>query len=128
MFKGSEAIVASITALLGAILGIFKYFQYRTRRDKMALVRQAFETVVDSLASDDEVERIAGAILLRRFFDRKTEVGVAGKPYRKEAVNVMAAILRSQPRGNFQKLQLTQSRVDHEAVGIIGEAGPESTI
>ena len=75
MFKESAAILTAITALLAGILGILKYFQYRTRRDKIMLVRQAFDTVVNSLASNVEVERMAGAILLRRFFDRETEVG-----------------------------------------------------
>jgi hypothetical protein len=51
-----------------------------------------------------EVEQLAGAILLRRFFDRRTEVGIGGVPYWREAVNVSAAILREQVRGNFQKL------------------------
>lgn len=68
------------------------------------LVRQSFDAVIKSLASNVEVERMAGAILLRRFFDRETEVGVAGTPYWKEAVDVTAAILRGQATGNFQKL------------------------
>jgi hypothetical protein len=119
-------LVAVISAVITGILGIFKYFQYRTRRDKLMLVRQSFEAVAKSLASNVEVERLAGAILLRRFFDRETEVGIAGTPhptllrrffhsepkdgtadeppYSKEAVDVTAAILRSQTTGNFQKL------------------------
>ena len=105
MFKEFATILTSIVALLAGILGIFKYFQYRTRRDKIMLVRQAFEAVVKSLASNVEVERMAGAILLRRFFDWDTEIGIAGNtPYWKEAVDVTAAILRGQVRGNFQKL------------------------
>ena len=123
MFKEFAATLTSIAAVLAGILGIFKYFQYRTRRDKIMLVRQAFEAVVKSLASNVEVERMAGAILLRRFFDRETEVGIAGTPYWlrrffdretdvgiagipywKEAVDVTAAILRGQVTGNFQKL------------------------
>lgn len=119
-------LVTVISAVITGILGIFKYFQYRTHRDKLMLVRQSFEAVAKSLASNDEVERLAGAILLRRFFDPETEVGIAGAlhptllgrlfygepkggaahepPYSKEAVNVTAAILRSQATGNFQKL------------------------
>jgi uncharacterized protein YjbI with pentapeptide repeats len=60
--------------------------------------------VVASLASEKEVERLAGAILLRRFFDPTTEVTTKGTPYAAEAINVIAAILRGQPTGNFQKL------------------------
>ena len=57
-----------------------------------------------SLASEKEIDRLAGAILLRRFFDPRAEVTTKGEPYVVETVNVMAAILRSQPSGNFQKL------------------------
>jgi hypothetical protein len=127
--KEFATFLTSITAVLAGILGILKYFQYRTRRDKIMLVRQAFESVVKSLASNIEVERMAGAILLRRFFDPDTEVGIPRLPYWKkmvvrirrffrnktevdtastplwkEAVDVTAAILRGQRTGNFQKL------------------------
>jgi hypothetical protein len=127
--KEFATFLTSITAVLAGILGILKYFQYRTRRDKIMLVRQAFESVVKSLASNIEVERMAGAILLRRFFDPDTEVGISRLPYWKkmavrirrffhsktevdtastplwkEAVDVTAAILRGQRTGNFQKL------------------------
>lgn len=130
--KEYVTVLASITALAGSILGIFKYFQYRTRRDKIMLVRQTFDTVVKCLASNVEVERLAGAILLRRFFDADSEVGLgrtrdwvkriarteflrwlfnlkpdiltAETPYWKQAVDASAAILRGQGTGNFQKL------------------------
>jgi Pentapeptide repeats (8 copies) len=91
-------------ALLGGIVGIGQYFRYRTRRDKIAEVRRNFDAIVKSLASKDEVEKMAGAILLRRFFDPKTEVTIEGTPYAPEAINVIAAILRGQESGNFQKL------------------------
>ena len=62
------------------------------------------ETVVASLASTNEVERLAGAILLRKFFDPTSEVSTKGTPYATDAVTVIAAILRGQPTGHFQKL------------------------
>jgi Pentapeptide repeats (8 copies) len=97
------AMVTALVALLG-ILGIPTYIRYRTRRDKMTLVRDAFESVVKSLASAVEVERVAGAILLRRFFDPTSEVGIASAPYTKEVVNVITSALRSQPTGTLQKI------------------------
>ena len=94
----------TIGTVLAAFVAIIRYFQYKTKRDKIQQVRDSFDAVVKSLSSNDETERLAGAILLRRFFDWKTEVEVAGVPYSREAVNVMAAILRGQGTGNFQKL------------------------
>jgi uncharacterized protein YjbI with pentapeptide repeats len=45
-----------------------------------------------------------GAIIIRCFFDRETEVGIAGIPYWKEVVDVTAAILRGVGTENFLKL------------------------
>jgi uncharacterized protein YjbI with pentapeptide repeats len=105
--KDMIAIFTALATVLGGFLG---YFRYRSRRDKMEAIREAFHTVVSSLASEAEVERVASAILLRRFFDRKSELGRVGilsrvgTPYASEAINVMAAVLRTQQTGSFQKL------------------------
>ena len=71
LFQSVSGTLTALTALLGAaaalITGVLQYF--RTRREKMNAVRESFDAVVASLASKVEVERLAGAILLRRFFD-----------------------------------------------------------
>lgn len=90
--------------LATAILGILKYFNFRSRRERTTTVGQAFIATVDALASEDHPRQLAGAILLRRFFDRTTEQGEAGAPYEKEAVAVIAALLRGDQAGNLQKL------------------------
>jgi hypothetical protein len=96
--------IAVIGALLTAALGILKYFNYRSRRDRITLVGEAFSEVVDALSSQDELKRLAGAILLRRFFDRRSELGSPRTPYEKEALGVIAALLRKLEAGEFQKL------------------------
>jgi hypothetical protein len=90
--------------LIGGIVAILKYFNYRTNRDKKAAVGQAFSSVISLLASESEVERVTGAVLLRRFFDPESEFGMAEAAYAEEAVNVMAAVLRSSDAGVLQKL------------------------
>lgn len=65
---------------------------------------QAFGETVAALASQDEIRRLAAAILLRRFFDRHTEQGDAGAPYQQEAIRVIAALLRTTETGEFQKI------------------------
>jgi hypothetical protein len=99
-----QAWIAVVTALLAGILGILKYFSYRTRRDRISLVGQAFNSTVEGLSSDAEAKKLAAAILLRRFFDKETEQGAAGTPYEREAVAVIAALLRNTPTGELQKL------------------------
>lgn len=95
--------VTAIGAVLAGILGILKYFNYRSRQDELRLVASDFHAVVAALRSDAVIERMAGAILLRRFYDAHTESG-KGTPYLKEALDVTTAILRGQTTGDFQKL------------------------
>jgi len=102
--KEAAGLLTGIGALVGAVLAFLQYFKYTSRRDRMAAVRQAFDKVVVALASPNDVDRLAGAILLRRFFDPATEVTTKKTPYAAEAVGVIAAILRGQASGNFQKL------------------------
>jgi hypothetical protein len=99
-----QAWVAIVGGLLTAALGLLRYFNYKSKRDRMAAVGAAFSTTVESLMSDNELERMAAAVLLRRFFDRGTEQGGGGTPYRREAVEVIAAVLRQVPSGLFQKV------------------------
>jgi hypothetical protein len=96
--------VAVVGGLIAAVLGLFKYFNYRTKRDRLADVGASFALTVDALASDNGTSRMAGAVLLRRFFDRHTEQGAVGRPYIKEAIEVMAGMLREEQPARVQKV------------------------
>jgi pentapeptide repeat protein len=104
MTTALQAWIALIGGFATAFLGIFKYFNYRSRRDRLAIVGQSFRETVEALSSQDEIKRLAAAILLRRFFDPRTEQGGDGAPYQDEAVRVIAALLRATETGEFQKL------------------------
>jgi uncharacterized protein YjbI with pentapeptide repeats len=96
--------VAVVGGLAAAIVGLLKYFDFRSRRERAAAAGQAFIATVDALASEDEAKQLAGAILLRRFFDPATEQGERTTPYADEAVRVIAALLRGATPGTLQKL------------------------
>ena len=144
------AVLTAAAGLVAAIVGVLKYFNYRSKKDRIAAVGTAFEAVVDALSSDEDVKRMAAAIRLRRFFDPRAELATGGltlrlrrlrqadtqpatgrscnwhrnrarrrgyrfagarrrscerrPPYAADAINVIVAILRSQPPGDFQKL------------------------
>jgi Pentapeptide repeats (8 copies) len=99
-----QAWVALVAALGTAILGLVKYFDFRSRSERESAAGSAFATTVDALSADDEVKRLAGAILLRRFFSAETEQGQKYTPYAREALGVIAAVLRDAPPGTLQKL------------------------
>ena len=106
VFKDIGTSAAAFAAVAGAVIALLQYFSFKftTHRDKAAATRKSLETVVASLASTNEVDRLAGAILLRKFFDPTSEVSTKGTPYATDAVTVIAAILRGQPAGHFQQL------------------------
>lgn len=104
MPQGLEAWIGIVGGLLTAALGILRYFNYRTRQDRVTLVGQAFTSTIDGLSAEAEPKRLAAAILLRRFFDVHTEQGAEGVPYGPEAVGIIAALLRKTPGGELQKL------------------------
>lgn len=96
--------VAVVGGLAAAVLGLFKYFNYRSKQDRLAEVGASFASTVEALASDNGTSRMAGAVLLRRFFDRHTEQGALGRPYVKEAIEVMAGMLREEQHPRVQKV------------------------
>jgi hypothetical protein len=105
MAASAQSWIALVGGLATAILGIVKYFSYRTRSDRLSVVGKSFSETVDALGADDEIKRLAAAILLRRFFDPRTEQGSGRTPYQKEALRVIAAVLRgTKEPSEFQKL------------------------
>jgi Pentapeptide repeats (8 copies) len=105
MMASVQGWVALVGGLATAIIGILKYFNYRTRTDRLTIVGQSFSETVNALAAADEIKRLAAAILLRRFFDPHTEQGSGRTPYQKEALRVIAALLRgTKEESEFQKL------------------------
>jgi hypothetical protein len=97
-------VITGIITVLGVLWTAYSYLGIKSRTDRMALVGGAFRDVITGLGSDREADRLAGAVLLRRFFDPLTEYGVRDLPYASESVNVIAALLRMEKTGVFQKL------------------------
>jgi uncharacterized protein YjbI with pentapeptide repeats len=109
--------VAVVGGLCAAVLGLFKYFNYRSRRDRLAEVGSSFQLTIQSLASKNATSRMAGAVLLRRFFDRHTEQGAVGRPYVREAIEVMAGMLREEQPPHVQKVLADGLRYARVLVG-----------
>jgi uncharacterized protein YjbI with pentapeptide repeats len=96
--KNAAALAAAVFAI------VFPTVKYLSRRDRQVAAREAFRSVVKSLSSEIEAQRLGGAILLRRFLDPRSELGAGGTPYARESIDVIAALLRETETGNFQKL------------------------
>lgn len=102
-------LVSTVPVVVGGLVGVLTVLGYQNRRARLTSIGSTFSEVVELIASNDPERQLAGAILLRRFFDPSSELGIrAGRhrraPYAEEARNVMAAVLRGVPRGDLQKL------------------------
>jgi len=94
--ENAKGWVAILGFLGTAIVGLRKFFSGQDKRDVRASVGAAFTSTVEALASDNDTTRMAGAVLLRRFFDSHTEQGTKGTPYVKEAIELIAGMLREE--------------------------------
>lgn len=102
-------VVAAGLAVLGALIGLSQYLNFRSKRERHAEIGRAFADVVAGLGSASTIERLASAALLRRFWDRSSEHG-KDLPYAEDAVKVAAAILKQEPTGPVQKLLADELR------------------
>jgi hypothetical protein len=105
----TDSLISTAAAVIGVVIAILGALGYQNRRAKLSAIRAAFNDVVGSLASADNRQQLAAAVLLRRFFDEDSELAVRGirgrrVPYAEEALSVMTAVLRGLPSGELQKL------------------------
>ena len=104
----SELIVSNfselIPVLLIAVSTFLIYLKSTWLRESKKAVGTAFRETVTGLSSRSLEVRMASAILLRRFFDKESELGLGGTPFAKESVQVIAAVLKTLQSNDFQKI------------------------
>ena len=99
--RGRSTVGHHIGTLATVLVTVLTFFRSQNKRDVRASVGTAFTSTVDALASGNPTTRMAGAVLLRRFFNEHTEQGTKGTPYVTEAIALIAGMLREedvQPR------------------------------
>jgi hypothetical protein len=102
--QSAQAWVAVVGALVTATVGLFAHLNYRSARDRKAAVGASFTATVDALAGDNDLHRMAAAVLLRRYFDPRSEQGAPRRPYRKEVIELIAGMLREDQPARLQKV------------------------
>lgn len=104
IISGIDSLLAITLAIMAFGGLLIKYLKMYFQKSKLDSIKSAFESTVSKLGSINEAEKYASAILLRRFFDPKSELGLGKTPYAKEAIDVIASLLRREKRGDFQKI------------------------
>ena len=104
----SEPIVSNFLAFVPILLITVSTFGIYLRsiflRESKKIVGLAFRETVTGLSSPNLEVRMASAILLRRFFDKGSELGLGGTPFAKESVQVIVAVLKTLQSNDFQKI------------------------
>jgi hypothetical protein len=68
-------VISAAVGVIGGIVAAFRFLRIKSKHERMAAIGDAFRSVIDSLASENEVKRLSGAILLRRFFNPLRNLG-----------------------------------------------------
>jgi len=99
-------IVGGVFATLILIIGGYIISVYRKKilKEDEKEVIKSFQSVINQLSSNNEVERISAAILLRKFFDKESTFGKGNKPLEKEVCNIISGLLRKETTSHFQKI------------------------
>jgi len=99
-------ILGGVFATLILIIGGYSINIYRKKilkEDEKEIIK-SFQNIINQLSSDNEVERISAAILLRKFFDKESTFGKGNKPLEKEVCNIISGLLRKESTSHFQKI------------------------
>jgi len=92
------------SVILPALFALFALYHRHVTKENRRVIGNVFRETVAGLSSSNLEVRMSSAVLLRRFFDKRSELGVGGAPYAKDAVDVIAAVLKTLQTSNFQKV------------------------
>ena len=94
-----------IVVLASLIFTLYKLIDYKIKNKKeiVDITRKDFEYTLSGLHSNNELEKVTYAILLRRFLNPFKKTIFTKFDYREESVNVIASLLRIEKYGEFQK-------------------------
>lgn len=101
--QSTDGILSISGVFILLLLTFWRYVSANSKENKLSSIKTSFVSIVEQLSSSSETEQMSAAILLRRFFDTKTEMGLKGRPFKKEAVNLISGMLKVEPVGRLQK-------------------------
>lgn len=105
-FSGTAGIIALGAAITAAVVGTLKffindYFDFKNASKRKEESKDSLTKIITNLSSPENTSKLSAAIMLRRFLNTKISKDF---PYlQKEAINVIASMLKVLPTGVFQK-------------------------
>ena len=89
---------------LGFIPYLYKRWEKKVLKDDERNLTKEFENIIKQLSSDKKEEKMAAAIILRKFFDTKSTFGKNDRPFENDVINTISSILRVENTNHFQKV------------------------
>ena len=99
-----EGTVLFVSLLIAGVAVVLRFFDIQSKSSRRRILKEEFDAAIRQLSSESETNRLAAAILIRRFFT--AERGC----YRNETIYVLSSLLRVVPTGVFQKTPRPTSR------------------
>lgn len=105
-FSETAGIIALVAAITAVVVGILKFlindfFDFKNASKRKEESKDSLTKIIANLSSQENTSKLSAAIMLRRFLNTKISKEF---PYlQKEAINVIASMLKVLPTGVFQK-------------------------
>ena len=105
-FSETAGIIAIVAAITAVVVGILKFvindfFDFKNASKRKEESKDSLTKIIANLSSHENTSKLSAAIMLRRFLNTKISKEF---PYlQKEAINVIASMLKVLPTGVFQK-------------------------
>lgn len=105
-FSETAGIIAIVAAITAVVVGILKFvindfFDFKNASKRKEESKDSLTKIIANLSSQENTSKLSAAIMLRRFLNTKISKEF---PYlQKEAINVIASMLKVLPTGVFQK-------------------------
>ena len=86
-----EGTVLFVSLLIAGVAVVLRFFDIQSKSSRRRILKEEFDAAIRQLSSESETNRLAAAILIRRFFT--AERGC----YRNETIYVLSSLLRVVP-------------------------------
>ncbi len=103
LLKDIDLLSASIVTFATVFVAVYRITSSNKNSVIREEIRQSFEITTKGLYSNNQTERIASAILLRRYLNKTNREGKNSISYKAEALNVIASLLKIEKCSEFQK-------------------------
>lgn len=103
-FSSVSGVLQGLAVVVGATIVIYGWVSRTIKKSALGDIGLAFNSTIQGLSSPDIEVRMASAVLLRRFFNKNSELGVGNAPFAKEAISSISAVLRECRTSKFQKV------------------------